>query len=394
MAVNQSSSLQPPPYKRPFLRWSVIKENITGYIFILPAVLIILMFGIFPIGYALYMSLYTWRVKKGPFIGLDNYTKALGDWQGVGILVAGFILLWIAYWLWTTGFRSGNLKTLVIRAGSALILVASFYAISVGWSAMTVTGDKNFLRSLPITLFYAIGTVPAELGIALVLAYLLFQRIRGKEFFRMLYFLPYVTPVVATAVVFRTIFGSNKISIANQVLNLIGMAPKKWLFESAPFNQAFFGINVSKWPDLFAGPSMALVSIIFFGIWTFVGYNTVIFLAGLGSISPELYEAGEIDGANKFQLFTSITLPLLSPVTFYLALIAFIGTFKAFNHIYVMRTPSALGTTDVTSIFIFDTFYKSNNFGYATAQAVILFFIILALTAVQNKVFGEKVFYD
>jgi len=381
-------------YKRPRIRWIDIKENLTGFAFIAPAVLIILMFGFFPIGYAIYMSLYTWRVKKGPFIGIDNYTKALGDWPGLGIFVIGFILMAVAYWLWTSGFKSGNLRTLIIRAGGALILLASFYAISVGWTAMQASGDKNFLRSLPITLFYALGTVPAELSIALVLAYLLFQRIRGKEFFRMLYFLPYVTPVVATAVVFRTIFGSRDTSIANQFISIFGMEPQKWLFEPKPFNQVFFGIDVSTWPDLFAGPSMALVSIVFFGIWTYVGYNTVIFLAGLGSISPELYEAGEIDGANKLQLFTSITLPLLSPVTFYLALIAFIGTFKAFNHIFVMRTPSSLGTADVTSIFIFDTFYKSNNFGYATAQAIILFFIILALTAVQNKIFGEKVFYD
>ena len=138
---------------------------------------------------------------------------------------------------------------------------------------------------------------------------------------------------------------------------------------------------------------MALVSITFFGIWTYIGYNTVIFLAGLGAIPHELYEAGEIDGANKWQLFRHITLPLLSPVTFYLAIIAFIGTFKAFNHIYVMRVPSAQGTADVTSIFIFDTFYKQNQYGYAAAQAIILLAIILFLTVVQNKVFGERVFY-
>jgi len=86
-------------------------------------------------------------------------------------------------------------------------------------------------------------------------------------------------------------------------------------------------------------------------------------------------------------------LPLLSPVTFYLALIAFIGTFKAFNHIYVMRVPSAQGTVDTASVAIFDTFYKANQYGFAAAQAILLFLIILALTLVQNKVFGERVFY-
>jgi multiple sugar transport system permease protein len=138
---------------------------------------------------------------------------------------------------------------------------------------------------------------------------------------------------------------------------------------------------------------MALVAIILFGIWTYIGYNTVIFLAGLGSIPHELYEAAEIDGAGAWQSFRHLTLPLLSPVTFYLAIVAFIGTFKAFNHIYVMRMPAAQDTVNVASVYIFETFYKQNQFGYATAQAILLLLIILGLTFVQNKLFGEKVFY-
>jgi multiple sugar transport system permease protein len=278
---------------------------------------------------------------------------------------------------------------------AALILIAAFFAISTGWTQMEANGDDEFLNSLPLTVFYSLGAVPAEIAIGLVLAYLLFQKVHGKEFFRMLYFLPYITPAVATAMVFRTIFSPRETSLANQAIGLFGMEAQKWLFEPRPFNQVFFGLNLESLnlPPLFVGPSMALVTITFFGIWTYIGYNTVIFLAGLGAIPHELYEAGEIDGANKWQLFRHITLPLLSPVTFYLAIIAFIGTFKAFNHIYVMRVPSAQGTADVTSIFIFDTFYKQNQYGYAAAQAIILFAIILFLTFVQNKVFGERVFY-
>jgi len=119
----------------------------------------------------------------------------------------------------------------------------------------------------------------------------------------------------------------------------------------------------------------------------------IVFLAGLGSIPNETYEAAEIDGASHWQMFRHVTVPLISPVTFYLALVAFIGTFKAFNHIYVMRTPNALGTVDVASVAIFDTFYKMNNYGYAAAQAIILFVIIAALTYAQNRIFSEKVFY-
>jgi multiple sugar transport system permease protein len=276
------------------------------------------------------------------------------------------------------------------RLAIACLLIAAAWAISQGWGRMTAAGDEKFLGSLQITVYYALGTVPTELVLALVLAYALFQKIRGQELFRMIYFLPYITPVVATAVVFRTMFSPRETSLANQVLAAFGQEPRKWLFEPKPFTQAMLGWDLE---GFLAGPSMALVSIIFFGVWTYVGYNTVIFLAGLGAIPRELYEAAEMDGAGHWQLFRHITIPLLSPVTFYLSLIAFIGTFKAFNHIYVMRVPSAQGTVDTASVAIFDTFYKANQYGYATAQAILLFLIILGLTLAQNKIFGERVFY-
>ena len=377
--------------KRRQIRWIDVKEQLAGYLFVLPAFLIITVFGFFPIGYALYMSTFTWRVRKGAFIGIENYQKALGDWIGVLIFVVGFVLLFIAYLVWNSALRSQNDRSLVVKLLAAFILIGAGFIIPMGWQRMIIAGDQSFLDSLPITLFYALGTVPAELILALIVAYILFQKIKGQEFFRMLYFLPYITPVVAAAVVFRTIFSPRDTSLANTVLSWINIQPQKWLFEPRPINEILFRIQDLQ--GFLAGPSMALVSIILFGIWTYVGYNTVIFLAGLGSIPSVLYEAAEIDGAGKWQLFRHITVPLLSPVTFYLALIAFIGTFKAFNHIYVMRVSSAQGTVDVASVTIFDTFYKLNQFGYAAAQAIILFFIILALTFAQNKIFGDRVFY-
>ena len=390
MAVTTLSQSTTIKTKRKRIRWIDVKEQLTGYLFVFPSVLIVTVFGFFPIGYAFYMSVHGWRVKQGPYIGFENYNKALGDWQGVVMFIAGIGLLVLAYIVWNKAFEASSTKGLVIRLMAAFLLIGAAFIIPAGWGRLMETGDPDFLSSLPITLFYALGTVPAELALAMVLAYILFQQIKGQEFFRMIYFLPYITPVVATAVVFRTIFSPRETALANQALMFFGMEPQKWLFEPRPFTQVMFGVELE---GFLAGPSMALVTIIFFGIWTYVGYNTVIFLAGLGAIPGELYEAAEIDGAGKWGLFRHITLPLLSPVTFYLALIAFIGTFKAFNHIYVMRVPSSLGTADVASVFIFDTFYKANQYGYATALAIILFVIILGLTLVQNKVFGEKVFY-
>lgn len=377
-------------HKKLHIRWIDIKEHLTGYLFILPSVVILGLFGFFPIGYAFYMSMFNWLVKKGGYNNFDNYKKAVGDFKGVLFFFTGICFLVLAYWLWNSAIKSDSTRKTVFRLAAALLLIPSGLGLVLGWEKMIATGDKAFLHSLPITLYYSLGTVPAELAIGLILAYILFQKIRGKEFFRMLYFLPYITPAVATAVVFRSIFNPRETSLANQVITLFGGKPVKWLFEPNSFNKIAFGIDIE---GFFSGPSMALVAIIFFGIWTYIGYNTVIFLAGLGSIPHELYEAADIDGAGAWQSFRYLTLPLLSPITFYLAIIAFIGTFKAFNHIYVMRTPAAQDTVNVASVYIFETFYKQNQFGYATAQAIILFIIILGLTFIQNKMFGEKVFY-
>ncbi len=384
---------QPPivPYQRKRVRWMDIQENITGYLFILPAVLILTVFGFFPIGYAFYMSLYSWRVKKGAFVGLANYDKAIGDWTGLLLFAVGLVLLYLAFLVWQSATNERDTRKMIFKFAAAFLLIGSGFFIPMGWGRMIESGDKGFLNSLPLTLFYALATVPAELILAMILAYVLFQNIRGKELFRMLYFLPYITPVVASAVVFRAIFSPRESSLANIVIGWVGQGPLKWLYEPKPISELWFGIKGLE--GFLAGPSLALITVALFGIWTYVGYNTVIFLAGLGAISKEYYEAAQIDGAGTWQSFRHITLPLLSPVTFYLALIAFIGTFKAFNHIWVMRTPNAQGTVDVTTVNIFSTFYEYNQYGYATAQAILLFAIILALTLAQNKIFGEKVFY-
>ncbi|HOD04944.1 MAG TPA: sugar ABC transporter permease [Anaerolineaceae bacterium] len=389
MTATVSSSMPPATRSRASVI-ARVKENLTAYLFILPAFLIIGVFGLFPIGYAIYMSLFNWRVTKGEFaVDPSNFTRALGDWTGVGLFLAGVAMLVLAYWVWNNAFKAQKRRKLIVGLIAAALLIVMGVLLSMGWGKMMAAGDEDFLTSLVVTVFYAFGTVPIQLGLALLLAYVLFQNIRGKEFFRMIYFLPYITPVVSTAVVFRIIFNPRETSLANIVLGWLGIEPQKWLFEPRPLLE-ILGINL---PGFWAGPSMALVTIILFGVWTFVGYNTVIFLAGLGSISKEIYEAAEIDGASGWDLFRSITFPLISPVTFYLFLISFIGTFKAFNHLYVMQTPSAQNTVQTASVEIFKIFYKANNYGYAAAQAIILFLIILGLTFAQNKLLGNKVFY-
>lgn len=387
--ISTSPDVSKPVRRRsPF--FTKLNKSLTAYLFLSPAFLVIGVFGLFPIFYAIYMSLFNWRVTKGDFTGILNYTKIFGDWIGLLMFVAGVVLLGFAYWVWNKAFRSYQRGELIAKLATACVLVVIGLLLSMGWGRMMLAGDTKFMASMVVTLYYAVITVPLQLSLAMVLAYILFQNIRGKEIFRMLYFLPYVTPVVSTAVVFRIIFSPRETSLSNSILALLGIEPQKWLFEPRPFLNVLFNWNLE---GFWAGPSMALVTIILFGVWTFVGYNTVIFLAGLGSISKEVYEAAEIDGANSWDLFRNVTIPLLSPITFYLFLISFIGTFKAFNHLYVMQTPSAQNTVQTTSVEIFNIFYKANNYGYAAAQAVVLFLIILGLTFAQNKILGDKVFY-
>lgn len=372
-------------------RSRILKENLTAYLFIFPAFLVIGVFGLFPIGYSIYMSLFQWRVRQGDFIALENYADILGDGTGLLVFVLGIGLLGVSYYLWTSAFKNGSLFARTGKLIAAMVLIAAGVVISLGWKQMIAGGDEDFLNSLIVTVFYALGSVPLQLAIALILAYILFQNIRGKELFRMIFFLPYVTPVVTTAVVFRIIFSPRETSLANILIGKLGIEPLKWLFEPKTVTELLFGLKDLS--GLLAGPSLALITIILFGVWTFVGYNTVIFLAGLGGISKEIYEAAEIDGANSWDLFRYVTVPLLSPITFYLFLISFIGTFKAFNHIYVMKVPNAQKTVVTASVHIFQKFYTENNFSGAATEAIILFLIILGLTFAQNKILGERVFY-
>jgi len=357
---------------------------------VLPAIFLVAMFGLFPIGYAFYMSLRRWRVIDKGYIGLTNYDKAVGDWWGALYFVLGFVILLGAYFLWEKVFKARRQTNIVTQLITVGILLAGCTVIAAGWTRLITEGDDRFLDSLPVTFYYAILTVPIQIAIALVLAYILYQKIVGQEFFRMIFFLPYITPVIATAIVFRSIFSLRETSLSNRFLERLGLEPQRWLFEQTPITKLIFNVDIE---GFFAGPSLALIAIVMFGIWTYVGYNTVIFLAGLGSISPSLYEAAEIDGANKWDSFFHITIPLLSPVTFYLSLIGFIGTFKAFNHIFVMQEPAAQGTVVTTSLAIYNAAFKASQFGYASAQAILLFVVILFLTFAQSRVFGERVFY-
>jgi multiple sugar transport system permease protein len=248
-------------------------------------------------------------------------------------------------------------------------------------------------HSLLVTASYSIISVPLQLGLALMLAYFLFQSIRGKAIYRVLFFMPYITPTVASAAVWAFLYNPDK-GLINEAITALGGPALKWLGEPRGVFQIIAQAGGGSLPAWLQGPSLAMIALIFFTTWVFVGYDTVIFLAGLGNIPGELYEAARIDGANGWQIFQRITFPLLSPTTFFLLLLTVIGTFKAFNHIYVMTLGGPGNATTTTSIMIFQQMYQFNRYGYSAALSFILFAIILIITIIQNRTAGSRVVYS
>lgn len=311
-------------------RRRILAENLLAYAFLLPAMVILLVFHFAGGIAAVVMSLFKWDIVPGAFRGLDNYQTVL------------------------VGARA-----------------------------------QEFWHSLSVTVTYTLITVPLEIVISLILAYLLFQKMRGRGIYRTLYYLPYITSVIAAGVIFNWLMNPNY-GLFNQVLELVGIGPQRWLDEPRGLFELISGGALAGWP---AGPSLALVGVSLFTIWHYIGFQIVIFLAGLGNISNEYYEAARLDGASERQIFTRITLPLLSPTTFFVATIATIGALKAFNQIYVMTNGGPLETTRTLGYEIFHVFFQQGRIDLGATIAVLLTVIILLFTLFQFRIAERRVHY-
>jgi multiple sugar transport system permease protein len=310
------------------------RETATGYAYLLPAAILLLGFHFLPVFYALYISVFNWRIRQGDFIGLRNYQNALTN--------------------------------------------------------------PEFWDSLKITFYYALGIIPLTLIISFLVAYALFKAIRARGLMRLIYFLPYVTPVVAAALIFRWIFHSQH-GVLNWLLETVGLPAQAWLLEPSGIFELLFGAFGITLPSWAVGPSLALVTIMIFTIWQSLGFSIVIMLAGLSNIPSEVYDAAKVDGAGEWTLLRRITLPLLSPTLFFLSVVSVIGAFQSFGSIYTMTDPNhggPLGTTRNATMYIFLNFFEFQRLGYASAVAFILFFVVLILTIIQLRVIGPRVHYQ
>lgn len=376
---------------------SGFREQALAWGFLAPALTGLVAFGLFPIVYAFYVSLHQWRIRQEAFVGWEHYLRALGQFGYLGYFLCGLLLVWGAFRL-RRALEGWKMGPAFLPPISWMLLLAAglWLSLGMGLCGMVESGDARLYNGLRVTLFYTLGTIPAELCISLGLAYLLFKSLQLKGLFRVLYFLPYVTPTIATAVVFRTIFSPHPSSWANRFWGWLGFEEQRWLYESTSVVALLLqALGVSEYPPWIESyfPSLALVSVILYNIWVYIGYDTVILLAGLSAIPRHYYEVALMDGASTWQSFRHITLPLLSPVIFFLSIVGVIGTFKAFNHVYIMRTAGARDTVDVLSVVVFDLIFEYHNAGYAAAIAILLFMAILALTLIQNRLVGRRVFY-
>lgn len=216
------------------------------------------------------------------------------------------------------------------------------------------------------TIVFALSTSFFGIIIPLILACILNSKIRGSEFFKTAYFLPFITPMIVIGIIWEWIFDPNIGLLAN-VLNL----HINWLYDTS-----------------FAMPALIIVS-----VWKLIGYNMIIFLSSLSGISNSMFEAAKIDGANAYQTFKNVTVPLLSPTIFFVVIITAISSFQVFDLIYLMTQGGPLDSTNVLVYAIYKNAFEYFNIGKASAIAYVLFVIILILTLCQWRL-RKKLVYN
>jgi len=277
------------------------RETLVAYAFLAPSLILFLVFRHGPAVFSLILSLFNWTMVEDPtFVGTNNFT--------------------------------------------------------------TLVNDDIFWRSLRNTVKYTIYAVPPDIVIALVLAVLLNQRMRGMRLFRLAYFVPVVTSGALVAIVWRWLYQPR--GIINGLLGEIGLDPQRWLSD----------------------PSLVLPSLAAMAVWKHVGFNMLILLAGLQSVPAELEEAAKLDGAGSLRIFFNITLPLLRPVIVLCTILTTIGAFQMFDAAYVMTAGGPFYSSTTLVYYIYVKAFEQYQMGYGAAIAVVLFLIILIVTLIQRRI--------
>lgn len=285
------------------------QQNLSGYLFLAPTILVLGIFVVLPMLYAVFLSLQKVQLLGGieyEFVGFRNFTQLVEDER-----------VWIAL--------------------------------------------KN-------TAEYVAIVVPSQTILALLLAVTLNSGIRGKSWWRVLFFLPTVTSSAVLTLIFMWIYNTS--GLLNDFLSAVGFPTYNWLGD----------------------PSVALKAIMIMNIWSTAPFFMVIYLAGLQDIPKYLYEAAELDGANEWHKFINITIPMLNPVTFFVVAMGIIGTFQLFDQSYIFSkgTGGPNNATLTVVLLIYQAVFRNLQMGYAAAIAFVLAAVIIAITLIQQRLFGGK----
>ncbi|MCB0062733.1 MAG: sugar ABC transporter permease [Caldilineaceae bacterium] len=305
----QSSDTTPAPAQKQGLLWKRIKRTWPGYLFISPAVLLITLFSYISIAFSLYISFFEYDIisEQRPFVGMENYTRAIAD----SLVRIGFVN----------------------------------------------------------TLLYVVVVVPAITAVSLILAVLGNQARRGRSIFRTIFFIPTITPVVVTSMLWVWLYEPT--GGVNQLLKLINIKGPNWLFD----------------------PVTALPAIMIMTIWGAVGYYMIIFLAGLSEIPQVFYEAAKVDGATSWHTFWHITIPLLRNSTIFVVVTLTIAAFQVFTQVFIMTRGGPMNSTQTVQMVVYRYAFSDFQMGYASAISWLLFGVIFFFSALQLKLFISRELY-
>lgn len=288
------------------------KEALVGWLFLLPEIVGMLMLNVFALGFSLYLSFTDWDLLSGvsgiKFAGLQNFIHLFQD--------------------------------------------------------------PTIWKALYNNLVYTVLTVPIPIAVALVLAVVIHSKVYFKDYFKVVFFIPYISSIIAVAAVWSILFHPSL----------------------GPINQFLMDLGISNPPKWLVDPKTSLIAVAIISAWAGLGYTIIIYMAGLSNISEELYEAAEIDGATGLKKFFNITIPLLRPTTFFLLITMLIGSFKVFDIISYLTEGGPDNSSTVIVFRIYQEGFVNYNMGYASAISWLLFAIIGLITAATWKMRQEESF--
>lgn len=285
------------------------KANLNRFLFVVPKLVVFIIIYAFPLGMAVFLSLTEWNIFEKPvFIGLKNY---IDMWQ-----------------------------------------------------------DYIFLKSLRVTLTYTAMRVPLTILVSLLLAVLVNMKIKGRNIFRVAYFVPTVSAIAISAIIWKLLVFHEQLGILNRILKLVHLPPVSWL----------------------GSPDLALFSVTLFGVWWDAGFYMVIILGGLQSIPSPYYDAAKIDGAGPWTIFWRVTFPLLSPVILVSSIMCMIWSVQLFSEVFLLTKGGPFYATQSLVYTIYNTGFKYHRMGYGSAISIFLLLLILAISVLQFKYFKGKVF--